>query len=139
MWKVVKIEEPDWNRGFSENMHRAVFAKVKPREWDRISYALIGVKDEQLQGYVTVREHDIESVYWQFGGMLPNLQKSVDTVRCYQHLLAWQKQVSKRITTYTLNTNIAYLKLAMSQGFRIVGTRTTQGEIYVDLLLEFEK
>jgi hypothetical protein len=36
------------------------------------------------------------------------------------------------------NTNVAYLKLAMKMGFRVIGVRMFKGQVLVELLLDFE-
>lgn len=131
---------PEQWREYSETAHQSVFGKMKPASWDRISYALVvtnPINDEPI-GYLTVRENDHESVYWQFGGAFPKYQKSTWAVRGYHDFIEYQKQFSKRAGTYVENTNTPMLKLALTYGFIPIGVRTVCGSTYVDLLLEFK-
>lgn len=135
-WKVIKISPEDWANGFSEDAHKIVFKEIKPASRDRISYALLVVKDEVVIGYVTVREIDDETVYWQFGGVVPQFRRSITAVKCVEMATDWQRAHSKRIVTYTENTNLPMLKLHLSYGFKIVGTRTYMGKVMVDMIKE---
>jgi ribosomal protein S18 acetylase RimI-like enzyme len=135
-WKAIQIGEAEWKEKFSENFHKLVFKEVKPAFRDRISYALLVVKAEEAIGYVTVREMDDENVYWQFGGVIPKFQKSMTAVKCIETAILWQKEHSKRITTYVENTNLPMLRFYLSYGFLVVGTRTYLGHLMVDLIKE---
>jgi len=136
---ILRYTPEQW-REYSEGAHAAVFGKNKPAERDRISYALLSVdeKTERLIGYVTVREHDHESVYWQFGGAFPALRNTTFPVRAYDEAIRYQQRLSKRIGTYVENTNYPMLKMALKFGFLIVGTRNFNGNVLVDLTKEFK-
>lgn len=133
-WQAIPVTQEDWVAGFSENMHKLVFKEIKPATRDRISYAVLIVKDEEVIGYVTVRELDDENVYWQFGGVIPKFRKSMTAVKCIETAIEWQKQRSRRIVTYVENTNLPMLKFYLSYGFLIIGTRTFEGKVMVDLM-----
>lgn len=135
-WQVVQLSEADWKERFSENFHKLVFKEIKPATRDRISYALLVVKDEEVIGYVTVREMDDENVYWQFGGVVPKYQRTMTAVKCIENAIDWQRKNSLRIVTYVENTNLQMLRFYLAYGFLIMGTRTFQGRVMVDLVKE---
>ena len=135
---MIKIPAEEWAEKYSQNAHKAVFNEIKPGFRDRISYALLVVKDEIATGYVTVREMDDENVYWQFGGVLPTFRKSMTAVCSIEAALAWQKLVSRRVVTYVENTNSAMLRFYIKYGFLIIGTRTFNGKIMVDLIKDLQ-
>lgn len=135
---VERIEKEDWVE-LSESAHRAVFSESRSRHADRIDYALLAINVGVLQGYCTVRELDSESVYWQYGGAFPTSEKSLRAVAAYKAFVNYTKERYSRVTTLVENTNVAYLKLAMHFGFRIIGCRLFHGQIFVELLLEFNK
>lgn len=138
MITVNRIEAQDWKETFSENAHRICFEKHKPGEWDRISFALIVANGEQAMGYLTCREHDAESLYWQFGGSFPGTQGTTMTWRGYQAFVEYCRPNYKRITTLIENENVAMLKMAMKVGFRIIGLRAFGGKVYLEHLLELK-
>lgn len=138
MISVVKVHRDDW-KDMGESAHIAVFGKLKPPEKERIDFALLVENEKELMGYLTCREHDSETLYWQFGGAFPGTQGSSLTFSGYQAFVAWCKERYKRVTTLIENENTVMLKMAMKVGFRIVGVRTYQGEILLEHLLEFEK
>jgi hypothetical protein len=135
---IEKIDALAW-QDFSENAHRIAFSEVREAKVERIDYALLATEDSILYGYVTVRELDSTSVYWQYGGAFPPSEKSSKAVRTYQKFIEYSRAQYERISTLVHNENIRYLKLAMSQGFRIIGCRMFNKEIYVELLLELTK
>lgn len=126
---------------FSEQAHKIVFSEKRPSELERYDYALVGINQEtrDLLGYATVRELDGESVYWQYGGAFPTSKASVWALQVYQAFVAWTRARYKRVTTLVESENVAYLKLAMAVGFRVIGCRTFKGKIYCELLNDFEK
>lgn len=135
--KVWEISKENWAT-FSEGAHRVVFEKEKPAYFDRIDYGLIAVTgDDIMAGYVTVREVDHETVYWQFGGGFPWAQKSILMAKAYDALLAHQAGRSKRMTTFIENVNVPMLKLALSRGLKICGLRLTRETTLVEFVKEW--
>jgi hypothetical protein len=136
---IVKISPQDWAAKFANNAHVAVFGKYRPGYVDRISYALLVIDTEKQNpvGYLTARELDNESVYWQFGGGIKPHFQPVTVLTIYNLLIAWHGERYKRISTYVKNDNIEYLKIALKAGFRIIGIRNFKGDILLELLKEF--
>jgi RimJ/RimL family protein N-acetyltransferase len=135
-WKIEKLSPREWAQ-LSEDAHKVVFGKMRPAEIDRIDYALLVKCDGEMCGYMTVRELDNESAYWQFGGAFPGTRDSAKSVYAYREFVKFAEIQYKRVTTLVENSNIAYLKLAMASGFRIIGTRFFKGTLLVELLLDF--
>ena len=133
---VVKFDPVEWEV-VSPDVHRTVFGTEKPSSFDRISYAL-GVEDGcgKPMAYVTVREHDHESVYWQFGGAFPPAANSITAYRAFCELIKYQLAQSQRITFLVENDNENMLRLAMKEGFRIVGVRYFKNHILLEHLKE---
>ncbi len=133
------IGPDDW-ASLSENAHLVVFGEHKPASFDRIDYALICADAENIpQCYLTARELDHETVYWQFGGAFPPATKSILAWTIYNAFIEFERSAGrKRIQTYVENTNTAYLKFAMKAGFRIIGTRTVKGTVLLDHVLDFD-
>lgn len=135
---IIRLNASEWAT-VSENFHRAVFSKEKPATWDRIDYAWLVIDDrtDSPIGYITVRELDHETVYWQFGGSFEWARSSVVTVRAYDACLLNQAKLSKRVTTAISAKNPRMLKLALSRGWEIFGSRNWDGETMVELKKEF--
>ncbi len=138
MVEIDRLSSQEWAT-LSENAHLTVFEGKRPAHLDRIDYALLAKNKSDLFGYVTVKELDAESVYWQYGGAFPGTKNSVKVLPAYVGFINWTKKKYKRISTLVENTNIAYLKLAMSCGFRIVGVEMFNGVVLVKLINEFNK
>lgn len=135
--KVVKFLPDEWAK-VSEDTHLAVFGTKKPANFDRISYALGVCRQEDWTPvlYVTVREHDHESVYWQFGGALGPAKGSIVAYRATLAVIKWQLERAKRISFLVENDNLPMLHLAMKTGFRIVGVRYFKNRVLLEHLLE---
>jgi len=133
---VRKFSPTEW-AVMAENAHRYCFSEIRPADMDRISFAIASFEDEVPFGYVTVRELDSESVYWQYGGAFKSCEKSVKVLKHYQGYINFCKEAGyKRISTYIQNTNLPMLKMAMHCGFRIIGVRLFQNEVFCELLNE---
>lgn len=138
MIHVERIEKTEWSR-VSEDAHMAVFSEKRPKEWDRIDYALLATEAGVLYGYCTVRELDSSTVYLQYGGAFPSSAKSIKAYRSYEAFLNYFKGRYERLSTLVENSNISYLKLAFAYGLRIIGVRYFEGEIFVELFLDLKK
>lgn len=136
--EVKKFSPKEWEL-FSEDAHRICFAEIKPKSFDRIDFALLCVMDGRPAQYVTCREYDHETVYWQFGGSFPGTRDSVRSWACYQRLTDFCQARYKRITTLIENKNIVMLKFAMKMGYRIIGIRNFANSVLLEHVLEFEK
>lgn len=135
------IDADDWRRDYSENAHIIAFGKRKPAEWDRIDYAMLFISEVSKKpvGYVTCREFDHETVYWQFGGAMPETKGTHVSVQAFQAGLEWTKLHYKRVTFVVENKNAAMLKLAQHEGFLIVGIRNFHGTVLVEFMKEFRE
>lgn len=134
----VEMLLPDRWKQFSENAHAIAFGKRKSVYEERIDFALVATTDSgELVGYVTVKEMDARSVYWQFGGAFPPGKGTVHVWKGYKALLEWTALRYERMTTLIENTNTAMLRLALQAGLRIIGTRTYKGEVLLEHAIEF--
>lgn len=142
MVNIHQIPRDQWVGNFSESAHIEVFNEYRPRELERIDYALLATSaaKDDIVGYVTVRELDNESAYWQFGGAVENMRSTPLVVAAYRGFIGKMKETGyKRVSTLVENQNVRYLRLAMAHGFRVIGTRATQGKVYVELGLGLEE
>ena len=139
MIEVVVIGADEWKEKYSEQAHLIAFGKAKPASWDRIDYALLLVdRDANApSGYITCREFDHETIYWQFGGSMPGTKNTPKSLACFDAALEWAKAAYRRITFVVENTNLPMLKLAMKREFQIVGVRNFHGSILLEHMKEF--
>ena len=137
MIKIEKIPAKEWIELYSEMAHRAVFKRIKPAHFDRIDFALLAKEDETVMGYITCREHDHETLYWQFGGAFAALKGTPQVYPVLEALIAECRPNYKRVYCLIENTKTPMLYLAMKAGFRIMGVRAYQNSILLEHLLEF--
>lgn len=137
MIEVRPVTREEWLK-MSEEAHLICFNEKRPKDLERIDYALLNVTTEgDVLNYCTVKELDSESVYWQYGGAFPNSKGSVHSARSYARNIKWTfEQGYKRITTYAKNTNSNMLRIQLKCGFIPIGTRTFKGEVFIEMLLE---
>ena len=134
---VKQITKESWKE-LSEDAHLISFGKIKSQENERIDFALICEKEDKPLGYLTAKEMDGKTLYWQFGGVFPNAAKSVLCLKGYSLFVEWCKPRYERVITYIENTNTAMLKMAMHVGFVICGVKYSQGNIFLQCTLEFK-
>lgn len=134
--EVDVLLSPEWDK-YAEKAHLICFNKLNPAEKQRIDFALVSRWGDRLMGYVTCREMDADTVYWQFGGAFPGTKDTALTFKGYTALIGHCKNKYKRITTLIENTNTPMLKMAMKAGFLIVGIRNYNASILLEHVLEF--
>lgn len=134
--EVESWSEKEWSK-YAERAHLVVFSKLRPAGMDRIDFALVVKDGSKLMGYVTCREWDSESLYWQFGGAFPGTRETSLSFRGYQAFVRWTKDHYKRVSTLISNDNAVMLKMAAKVGFKIIGVRTFRNTILLEHLMEF--
>lgn len=136
--RVERFEKEAWKK-FAESAHLICFKENRPLGLDRIDFALFAITDGGVPaGYITCRETDSESLYWQFGGAFPSVKGTIMSYRAYEDFVNWTKARYKRAYTLIENTNSAMLRMAWSVGFLIVGIKNFKGQILLEHLMEFE-
>lgn len=136
MIEVQKLSKEEWSQ-MAESAHLICFDENRPAFMDRIDYALLNVVGDKPLNYCTVRELDAESVYWQYGGAFPNSKGTIHSARSYARNIKWSfEQGYKRITTYVKNTNTEMFRIQLKCGFRVIGMRYFDGDLYLELILE---
>jgi hypothetical protein len=123
----------------SETVHFAVFNEYRPKDLARIDFAYSVWDNLTPIGYVTCREMDAESIYIGYGGILPD---SRDKRLGYESMLLVIEELKtkyKRSSMLVKNDNINMLKLALNLGFKIVGLRNANGEIFLEHSIEWGK
>lgn len=130
--KVRTIPIDEW-KILSEDAHMTCFGEK--REWDleRIDYAIGGFVNQALSGYITCMEMDAKTVYIQYGGALPNYEKTPYVARGYRMMLNYLCETYDRAWTRIDADNTSMLKMALSFGWKIVGTYNFKGKCLVEL------
>lgn len=134
--KVEKIKSEQWKK-FAPLAHKIAFNEILPESRDRIDFALLVSKDGAATAYVTCREVDSESLYWAYGGSMPNIKDTVLSWKAYELMTDYCRADYKRIFTLIENTNIVMLKFAMKIGYRIIGIKNYNGQVLLEHCLEF--
>lgn len=134
---VIRYSPDQWF-AYAESAHRLVFKRERAAWLDRISFALLAVWRDEAVGYVTCRETDGESLYWQYGGTMDEW-RGLASVRAFQALLDYTRDHYRRCTTYVKNDNIGYIHMLMKMGFRVIGVRCFEKEIFLELAQEFSR
>jgi len=118
----------------AENAHLIVFNEARKPEAERIDFALLVESEHGIpMQYVTVRELDQESLYFQYGGSFPGTKHTMQSFRCMEKILEWCKFMNyRRVNFLVENVNQAMLKLAMRCGFIITGIKTFSGHILLE-------
>lgn len=140
MIDVLQIDKVTWADSMSSNAHKICFAELMPGGRERLDYALLMIETaiDKPAGYVTVRETDSETAHWQFGGAFPLAAKRPVVWKAYLAAIMWSLERYERITTVIEASNVTYLKMALTAGFRIVGTRVYEGKCLVEMLMKKE-
>lgn len=128
-----RINSDEWKK-FSESAHMIAFREVRTNDHDRIDYALIVRNEKDICAYATLIEIDKKTVYMQHGGAMPNVEKSVNVIKCYFMIMNWLKEQYNYISTKVLNLNAPMIKLAMSAGLVITGVECVNNLIFLNFM-----
>lgn len=135
-FKLLKIDKDAW-KDLSESAYLTVFKEFYNKDLDRIDYALLAVNEfDEPIGYVTCRETDAKTIYWQFGGAFPPVKDTIYTFKVYNQFVEWHRDKYDRIHTLIKNDNVVMLKMAGKIGFLITGIKNFQGKILLEHTLE---
>lgn len=124
---------------YSADAHMICFQEIRPPEMDRYDFVMLSTWKGAPCTYITCREIDNETIYWQYGGAFPNVKGGVVSFAAYQQCINWTKEQYKRITTLISNENTTMLKFAAKVGYKIIGIRNFKGEVLLEHLLEFKE
>lgn len=131
---ILKYSPDEW-REYADSAHKLVFKKNRDPLLDRISFALLAHNDESAVAYVTCRELDAKSLYWQFGGVLDEF-RGFNAVKCFRAFFDYCSSRYERITALVKNDNVNCLHLMMKYGFRAIGMRNFHSEIFLEMYWE---
>jgi len=132
--KVLSPEE--WYR-YAEEAHKLVFNHHRDPWIDRINFAWVTYDEVGAIGFVTCREFDCHTLYWQHGGALQE-RRGVAAIKSFEAILNKARDKYRRVTTLVENDNVNYLHLIMKYGFRVIGLRVFEGKILLELTMEFK-
>lgn len=134
---VNKLDADQW-QAYSSYAHLICFHEKDRYQIERIDFALLVINKEieSPVGYITCKEFDAHTIYWQHGGAFPGTI-GIPVYKSYQACIVWAKNKYKRIFTLIENTNKRMLKMAMKVGFDIIGVKNIGGSIMLEHLIEF--
>ena len=139
MIEVKKLDSEEW-KCLSEYAHKICFKEKRDWDFDRIDFALLCYEGGNPMGYVTCREIDKETLYWQYGGSFDETRGTIRSWACYEKLTNFVREMGyARITTLIENTNTVMIKFAMKMGYLIQGLRYFKGHVLLENILEFNK
>lgn len=121
----------------SADAHMACFGEDRSDSLNTFDFVVGCLVNEVLSGYFTCKLMDADTVYIQHGGSFPNYAKTIYVMRGYVTMLNALRERYKRAWTRIENSNRAMLKMAMTMGFKVVGTYTFKGKIFVELENDF--
>lgn len=134
----MQLSKEEWKK-YAESAHIICFNERRESSFDRIDFALLGIgHDNRPSGYITCRETDSETLYWQFGGAFPSVKGTALSYRAYEEFLNWTKSRYKRVYTLIENTNNTMLRMAGKIGFLITGIKVFDSKILLEHLMEFK-
>ena len=115
-------------------LYSQVFKVADPAHQPAFVY--IGRREDEYVGFVAAYAHNLETVYIQYAGMLPEFQ-GYPALPFFKQAFEAIHEEYRFILTVIENTNVRALKGAMTFGFRVIGIRmATDGSLMVELLKE---
>ena len=130
---IVVLRPSEWDMSERVGIYASVFDTYRPKEIDRVDFVLLGELEGKPLGFLSCKAFDSQTVYCQFGGAFPEVEK-VYRARAYQQALIFLKERYKTVFTFVDNTNVPMLRLAMANGFLIEGIRMSgSGKVLVEL------
>lgn len=136
---TIEVLNPTQWEKVSEATHLVCFSEHRPRDLDRVDFAMVVSDGDMPVAYMTVKEHDAETVYLQHGGRFPHSLGAGKSLRAYVLMLNRLSELGyERANTLIENTNTAMQKVALKVGWKITGTRFFDGKLLVENSIEFK-
>lgn len=134
----IKVYEYSQLEKIYPGMYFTVFGALpveRPPDW---IYVVIDEEKDKCIGFTTVSLVKKGEVYIHWGGTMPEYRGTFNILRYFRELLSLiHSNGFKWILLDTENTNAAMIKLALSSGFIINGTKqTTLGKLYLQMIKE---
>jgi hypothetical protein len=134
--RIERYEKEAW-KILQKEAHVICFNESCPNAVDRIDFAYLAVGDDNLPcGYVTCKEIDERTVYFQYGGSFPGSRGTIKSFMAYELFIKEAKSKYKRIETLIENTNKVMLKFAFKVGFVVIGIKQIYGSTMLILELD---
>lgn len=138
---LVEMTRYEWQATCAGPAYAAAFGASRDPSYDTIDSGMLILDEERNTpvGYATIRERTRDMVELCFGGAFGPAEKTIWVARGYDLLLEHLRTRYTEASTLILNKNVTSLKLAMSRGWRIVGTHNYRGDIMVELYLNLRE
>lgn len=131
----------EWNK-IAFNAHLTCFSEFRDPSFNRYDYVLCTFKEDSektIATYASIIELDKDTAYMQHGGAFPSVEGTALVVRSYKKIIDHLRARYKRASTKISNYNLKMLKMALSEGFIIIGVDCHVDGTYLHLINEFEK
>ena len=131
------IHGDQWKK-FAKRAHDEVFLQTKDPQKDRSDFAVLGLCNGAPCGWSSFIELDADTLYIQYGGLFAHKRKTPYALSIYKKMHEWIDDQKKwaRVLMCVANDNVPMLKVALSCGMKIVGTRTVGSEVMVEFMRE---
>lgn len=137
---VKQVDSGYWKANMSKDSHVVAFGEYRPPDIDRSDFVIIAIDQlDKYSGYITCKEMDSKSLYWQFGGPMPNYRGTIHVINILHSAMHWCRERYSRINTKVESTNLAMIKMHMKVGFLITGSTIFDGKVFLEMAQEFKK
>ena len=135
---VGKYNLEEWNK-IAHDAHLACFGEFRDPSFNRYDYVLCAFKEDgSICAYASIIELDAESAYMQHGGAFPTVEGTVMVLKSYRKILDNLRSKYKRASTKISNYNLRMLKMALNEGFIIIGVDCHSDGTFLHLINEFD-
>lgn len=133
---LLKLTPEEW-RMSARDAHVAAFDEMPPEGYDNIDAALLVINtivDKPIV-YITVKDLGGGEVYLKHGGAFDLAKNSTWAFSAYRLAIAHLSESYNKMSTLVHNTNIKYLKMALSVGFKVTGMKVVEGNTLLELTM----
>jgi RimJ/RimL family protein N-acetyltransferase len=134
LFDFLTLTPKEWEE-HKDSYYSKVFGKLRGGQ-ERIDYCLIVFCKGEIGGFLTCKELDVQTVYIQYGGVVPELR---GTVYSASGVAAVTRHLSERYRFVRLrvdNSNASMLRVALKLGFLIEGLIHFNKNILLELNYE---
>ena len=134
---LLKLTPSEWSAS-AANAHIAAFDEKPPVGFDNIDAALLIVNtiiDKPIV-YITVKDLGNGEIYLKHGGAFDLAKNSTWVFSAYRLAIAHLSESYNKLSTLVHNTNVRYLKMALSVGFKVTGMKVIEGNLLLELTME---
>lgn len=130
--EFLQYSRAEWEK-YSPKFHELIFGEVFDPAEDKCSYAIVAAVEGEPAAFMSGIELGARSFHIQYGGVFVQYRGTGQTRQMVSGLLSKLSEVYDTVSCRVKNDNLQCLIMLLKSGFSVVGTKTYDCGIYLEM------